>query len=71
MASHQNAQDSGNRLRLIAAASVVALAVVLSLAAVTADQRDGGPHGQAGHSASHQGSQGGQGGRHSGAADGD
>lgn len=68
MASHLNAQEPGNRLRLIAAASVIALAVALPLAAATADQHEGRQHGQAGHSASHQDD---DGGRHSGAAGGD
>jgi hypothetical protein len=71
MASHQNAQESGNRLRLIAAASVVALALALPLAAATADQHDGGRHGQARHSASHQDDDGDRGARAPGAADGD
>lgn len=54
MAAHrQTAQDPGDRLRLIAAASVAALAVVLPLAAVTADHHDGAPRRQAGHSAPH------------------
>ncbi|MFI0940962.1 hypothetical protein [Streptomyces sp. NPDC021020] len=51
MAAHrQAAQDPGDRLRLIAAASVAALAVVLPLAAVTADHHDAAPRRQAGHS---------------------
>ncbi|MFI0895226.1 hypothetical protein [Streptomyces sp. NPDC020983] len=54
MAAHrQAAQDPGDRLRLIAAASAVALAVVLPLAAVTADHHDGAPRRQAGHSTPH------------------
>ncbi|CAG6393413.1 hypothetical protein NMG29_02255 [Streptomyces cocklensis] len=53
MASHQPAQETGDRLRLIAAASVAALAVVLPLAAATAGPHDGAHRGNAGHSASH------------------
>ncbi|MFG1805307.1 hypothetical protein [Streptomyces sp. NPDC049040] len=54
MASHQPARESGDRLRLIAAASVAALAVVLPLAAATGGgPHDGAQHGNAGHSASH------------------
>ncbi|WP_329177082.1 MULTISPECIES: hypothetical protein [unclassified Streptomyces] len=54
MASHQPLQETGDRLRLIAAASVAALAVVLPLAAATAGPHGDGVHrGNAGHSASH------------------
>lgn len=52
MASHQPAQGTGDRLRLIAAASVAALAVVLPLAAATAGPHDHPHRGNAGHSAS-------------------
>lgn len=53
MASHQPVQETGDRLRLIAAASVAALAVVLPLAAATAGPHDGAHRGNAGHSAAH------------------
>ncbi|NUS18088.1 MAG: hypothetical protein HOY69_42930 [Streptomyces sp.] len=53
MASHQPAQEPGDRLRLIAAASVAALAVVLPLAAATADHNHTAQRRQAGHTASH------------------
>lgn len=55
MASHQPAQEPGDRLRLIAAASVAALAVVLPLAAATAGphDHDSAHRGNAGHSTSH------------------
>ena len=53
MATHHSAQESGDRLRLIAAASVAALAVVLPLAVATAGPYDGGQRGSAGHSTSH------------------
>lgn len=49
--AHQQAQEPpGDRLRLVAALSAVALAAVLPLAAVTAGPHDTGRHGQAGHS---------------------
>ncbi|WUH92303.1 hypothetical protein OG900_20795 [Streptomyces sp. NBC_00433] len=53
MASQEPAQEAGDRLRLIAAASVAALAVVLPLAAATAGPHDSAQRGNAGHSASH------------------
>ncbi|MFI0718023.1 hypothetical protein [Streptomyces sp. NPDC021224] len=69
MAAHRpSAQDPGDRLRLIAAASAVALAVVLPLAAVTADHHDGAPRRQAGHSTPHDAP---DAGRRGGPADGD
>jgi hypothetical protein len=52
-ANRRTAQEPGDRLRLIAAASVAALAVVLPLAAVTADHHDASPRRQAGRSAPH------------------
>lgn len=54
MAPHQAAQEpAGDRLRLIAALSAVALAVILPLAAATAGPHEGGQHRQAGYSASY------------------